>query len=66
MDRRTNWKQDVADNTRERIDERQRLLIEKDVIGERIRSLSIAEIKSDLYPSLKLQQREITAKLATL
>jgi hypothetical protein len=66
IEKRKNWKQEVAENTKAKMAARQALMVEKELLSDQIHSLTMAEVRSDLYVQLKARQREILAELATL
>lgn len=65
-ERRSNWKQEVAENTAVRRAKRQALMVEKELVSEQLQRLTIAERRSSKYDQLKARQREVLAELAML
>lgn len=66
MDRRNNWKEELGKAAQLRAARRQELIVEKDLLSQRLQNLTIEERKSQLYNQLKREQAEIVAQLATL
>jgi hypothetical protein len=62
-EKRNNWKQQAAEETAERIIARNILFADRERIREQ---LQIVNVRSKEYESLKKQEAENTAKLATL
>ena len=61
-ERRTNWKEDLGKAARNRAAQRQELLNDLQAVREKIS----VERDRTRYNALKLEQREIIAKLATI